>query len=740
MQLLLPIFPPEVKLITPTLGVFARDGIVNYLHCGVPIYCHAADALNSFRYITSQFVLQGLCRKVAISRCFGISYDSVKRNSRRLAEQGERAFFGDEHRGGHGYKLVSTVLDRMQRQLAGGTSNSEIARLAGVSEGAIRYAIKQGKLKKTTLTLLASGDGVVGSHRTERSVADHYYGDRMGIAASRESERVAASLGKLAEALPLFEPANNVCQAGVLLLLPALLAQGLLKGKALYGQLKQGYYGLVTVLLLLCFMALSRLKTPEQLKQCKVGEFGKLLGLDRCPETKCLRRKIEQIVAQGKAQDYNTILFQHWLPAEAEDNFYFYVDGHVRVYHGSQGNLPKKYVARQKLCLPGTTEYWVNDELGQPYLVVTGQLNAKLKQTLIDQIIPLLVKETAGYIDEQQLAADPDRARFTIIFDREAYEPNFFKWLWETYRIAVITYRKHVKDNWSETAFSEHDVTVIAKQQMMKLAERSIELGGMVMREIRKLSDSGHQTSVLTTHRQITTAQVGGRMFSRWSQENYFRYMVQDYDLDRMAEYGIENEAAEQQVVNPCYNQLTQQLKQLREKQNRLKAQFYKIIDDNWDADLDSLRESIQDQSELPEKIQCYQLEIDQKLSERNQTDYYIAIKDMPADIRYNRLKTESKLFMNVIKMIAYRAETAVVNLLIPYYKSSHQQGRMLVKEIIQSDADLIPDYGNNTLTVRLHTLSTPRANRAAMELCKILNDTETVYPNTNLKLVYEMV
>jgi hypothetical protein len=571
-------------------------------------------------------------------------------------------------------------------------------------------------------------------------VQDKCYGDRMGIAASRETERVAASLGSLPEALPLFEPAQNVCQAGVLLMLPALLAQGLLKGKALYGQLKKGYYGLVTVLLFLCFMALSRIKTPEQLKQCKVGEFGKLLGLDRCPETKCLRRKIEQIVALGKAQDYNTVLFHHWLQASDEDTFYFYVDGHVRVYHGKQGNLPKKYVAREKLCLPGTTEYWVNDELGMPYLVVTGQLNAKLKQSLTEQIIPLLVKETAAYIDEEQLAQDADRARFTIIFDREAYEPKFFKWLWEAYRIAVITYRKHVKDKWSETAFSAYEVEVIGKQQAMMLGERSVELGGMVMREIRKLSDSGHQTSVLTTNRQITIAQVGGRMFSRWSQENFFRYMVHDYDLDRMVEYGIENEDTEQRVVNPCYNQLAQEIKKLREKQNRLKAKFYKIIDENLDDDIDKLREHIQEQSELQEKIQLYQLEIDHKLEERKQTDYYIAIKDMPENSRYNRLKTESKLFMNVIKMIAYRAETAVVNLLIPYYKADYKQGRMLVKEIIQSDADLIPDYGNNTLTVRLHSLSTPRANRAVMELCKILNDTETVYPNTNLKLIYEMV
>lgn len=148
MQLLLPIFPGEVKLITPTLGVFARDGIVNYLHCGVPIYSHAAVDLNIFRYISSNFVLQGLCKKVEISRCFGVSYDSVKRNARRLAEQGERAFFGDDHRSGHCYKLLPAVLDRMQHQLDAGMSNSEIARQEGVTEGAVRYAIKQGKLKK----------------------------------------------------------------------------------------------------------------------------------------------------------------------------------------------------------------------------------------------------------------------------------------------------------------------------------------------------------------------------------------------------------------------------------------------------------------------------------------------------------------------------------------------------------------------------------------------------------------
>jgi hypothetical protein len=561
----------------------------------------------------------------------------------------------------------------------------------------------------------------------------------MGIGTSREADRVLASLGDLQETLPFFEVANNVCNAGVLFILPSLLAQGLLKGETLYKKLSKGYYGLVTVLLFLAFMALSRIKTPEQLKNCKVGELGRILGLDRCPETKCLRKKIGEIVSQSKAQEYNAALARDWLSEEGDEPFYFYIDGHVRVYHGRQATLAKKFVSREKLCLAGTTEYWINNELGMPYLVVIGHLNEKLKVAIKQQIIPILLKETAAFIDEEELIKE-GRPRFTMIFDREAYEPGFFKWLWEKHRIAVITYRKNVKDKWSPDEFIEYETEVIGKKVKMKLAEHRVELSGMKMREIRKQSDSGHQTSILTTNDQLDMERVGGKMFSRWSQENFFRYMVQDYDLDRMAEYGVDMEDANKKVVNPSYRKLTHEIKKLKEKQNRIEAKFYRIVDENLDNDLEKLKSSVEKQSDLRDKIQAYQREIDEKINARKQVDYYITIADMPEGKRYNKLKTESKLFMNTIKMIAYRAETAIVNLICPYYGKAEKEGRMLVKEIIQSDADLMPDYQNNLLTVRLHSLSTPRANRAVEKLCKLLNETETIFPNSNLKLVYKTV
>lgn len=127
---------------------------------------------------------------------------------------------------------------------------------------------------------------------------------------------------------------------------------------------------------------------------------------------------------------------------------------------------------------------------------------------------------------------------------------------------------------------------------------------------------------------------------------------------------------------------------------------------------------------ELIEKIEQHQLKEQQIESQRNKTTARIKLKDMPEQERYNKLKPESKMLMNIIKMICYRAETAVANLLTEFFIRGKEEKRMLVKQIIQTSADLIPDLENNTLTVILHSLSAPRFNAAANKLAKLLTET----------------
>ena len=148
MQLLLPIFPDETKMITESLGVFKLDGLVYYLHCGVPIYIHSEEDIQSFRYITTKFIVAKLCKKSEIQKCFGVSYDSINRDVNKVNEQEGSGFFSKEGRHGSPYKLVAPVMEKIQKGLNEGKSNCQLAREANVSEGSIRYAINTGKLKK----------------------------------------------------------------------------------------------------------------------------------------------------------------------------------------------------------------------------------------------------------------------------------------------------------------------------------------------------------------------------------------------------------------------------------------------------------------------------------------------------------------------------------------------------------------------------------------------------------------
>ncbi len=532
-----------------------------------------------------------------------------------------------------------------------------------------------------------------------------------------------------------FESCEGVMNAGLLFSIPALIAQGIFKAKEHYKSWQKGYYGLKHILIVLAFMSLSRIKKPEQLKNCPPGELGKIIGLDRIPQARCLREKIAFLTSQGKARSFQNALAESWIASD--ECIYFNIDGHVRVYHGSKANLPKKYVSRQKLCLTGTTEFWVNDTNGLPIMNVAGELNENLKQS-IEQIIPILIKDTQ-HLMPALLKKDKNihPILFTLIFDREAYQPSFFQQLWKQ-EIAVITYRKNVKDVWDEKLFKHTDVQVLGKTVSMLLCEQKVVLDGANFREIRRLSEGGHQTSIITTHPYLLKEEISGKMFGRWSQENFFRYMIQDYDIDHLIEYGTETIDENKMVVNPAYSKLSHHIKKSKEKKARLDARMYQLITEQSDKTIDYVAETIGENDTLQQKINVMQDEMNKLKEERKKISHRIALKDMPEQVRYNKLKTESKLFINTVKMIAYRAETALLNQIKPFYKDIDKDGRMLIKQILQSDADIKPDYENKILYVTLHSLSTPRANQSVKELCNILNETETIYPETDLVLKFK--
>ena len=563
----------------------------------------------------------------------------------------------------------------------------------------------------------------------------------MGNGATRSLERVAAAMGALGAAPVEFQATCDVAQGGVLLALPSLLAAGLLRYTPEFYQLPQGFYGIESIFLLLALMALARIRSLEQLRYQAPGEWGKLLGLDRIPEVRTLRAKINLLCREaGQALRWNGELAKQWIARQNDADLYFYCDGHVRVYHGDQTALPRHYVARERLCLRATTDYWINAMDGQPFLYVNKEVDPGLIATLQQDVIPWLETSVPKTPEQERRVSEDARAHwFTIVFDREGYSPDFFEQMRKK-RIAMLTYHKFPQDDWRAEEFAPCRVELAGGEAMtLQLAERGTQLSNKLwLREIRKLAESGHQTSILTTNFQAPMATLAASLFARWSQENFFRYMREHYSLDRLIEYGTEPIPDAVSVVNPAWRKLDSQIRTQTGQRHRLAARFGALALAE-DPTVPQVQGFQQRKGQLQEEIQVLDLEIDKLKLQRKETTRHIPVNSLPEEDRFTRLRTERKHFIDTLKMLAYRAESSMASLLREYLARGDDDARALLRQIFQTDADLTPDLATGTLTVRLHHLTQSAHDQAIQQLLVDLNATQTLFPGTNLTLVFKL-
>lgn len=560
----------------------------------------------------------------------------------------------------------------------------------------------------------------------------------MGVGCSRSEERVLASVGQLDKAETRFESNHDVSMGGVLFALPALLANGLLRHLKKYYHLPRGFYSIHHLFLTLALMALLRLKSPENLRNVAPGEFGKLIGLDRIPEVKTLRSKLEILSYQKQASIWSSDLSKDWMDNNPEAAGVLYIDGHIKTYYGKQTKLPHRYVSRQRLCLRGMSNYWINDYLGSPFFVISEAVNKGLLSILKSDIVPRLLKEVPNQPTAEQLKANPNLYRFILVFDREGYSPSFFKLMWEK-RIACCTYRKFVKEQWSNSEFKLFDIKLSNGEiEQMMLAERGLFLGKKIwLREIRKLTKSGHQTSILTTDFVHDKTHIAPQMFTRWCQENYFKYMIEHFGIDRLIDYETEDIDATTKVVNPEYRRIENKIKSTAGKLGRKKVKFY---ENNFDSSKSENEQSKskKNKAELLEEIELYENDLTVLKEKRKAIKHHVAIAELPESEKFKSLAKDKKLIVDTVKMIAYRAETAMVGI-IRKYMSRSDDARSLIRQVLKTEADIKPDYENNILEISLHHLTNRASDEIIQHLCEQINNTETIYPDTNLRIVVKL-
>jgi transposase-like protein len=735
-QMTLPIFPTESTLLSATVAVQKKDGHVYYFQGPNPVFVHPADDIASFRMFTSQLYDNGHCSQMDIVRAFGVTQSSVKRAVKKYRAHGPSSFFERASPVRKPRVLTDEVLERAQSLLNAGKSREEVARELDIKPNTFNKAIHSGRLTVPVQPAPPSLQSE-SSSKSERSEADSQ--PAMGMACHRVMERIAATRGDISEAETRFEPAHDVPNGGVLCALPALLENGLLKGVQDYLNLPSSFYGLTHLLLLLAFMALARIKNVERLRYEPPGEWGKLLGLDRIPEVRIVREKINHIADHSRVSEWGSALSTDWMTVDPCAVGVIYTDGHPRPYYGKQTKLPRRRMARLRLCLRSMSDYWVNDRHGRPLFVVSTPLTSGILATLKTDVVPRLLKEMPNQPTEEELQANPCLHRFVMVIDREGYSPDFFKEMWDEHRIACQTYHKYPGDDWKKEDFADYLVTMPAGYVVkMKLAEKRTRLNNdFEVREIRKLNDNGHQTSIISMDLTSDLTVISGHMFGRWCQENFFKYMMENFDIDKLISYKLEDMDESRKVVNPAWRKLDNQVRSKAAKLNKMKVEFSNLTLGEGLKKKDMEAFELQ-KGQLHEDIAGMERDIEDLKAARKKAKRHIAISELPDDDRFKQIAPTRKQFIDTIKMIAYRAETAMAGILRDILFRTDDT-RSLLRDLYTMEADIIPNKDDQTLTVRLHHFTNAMSDRAIQNLLDYLNDAEVIYPGTDLKMVYKL-
>ena len=503
--------------------------------------------------------------------------------------------------------------------------------------------------------------------------------------------------------------------------LPVLVASGVFEcAQKIYGSLGPAFYGLRTSLLTLLLMALWRIKRPEGLKEYSPQDLGRVLGLDRAPEVKTLRRKLARLAAAGRAVQFGQALAQQRVALRGAALGFLYTDGHVRVYHG-QHALPKAHVTRMRISMPATSDYWVNDMAGDPLFVVTAQANAGL------------VKMLPGILD--QVRALVGKRRVTVVFDRGGYSPKLFQQILAA-GFDLLTYRKGRYPRIPRRCFQACRTRCDGRTISYVLADQEVRLlkGKLRLRQVTRLMDNGHQTPILTSRRDLPAAQVAYRMFDRWRQENFFKYLREEYALDALVEYAAVPDDPTREVPNPAWAALDAQLHQTHAQLDRLQAEYGLEALTNLEQQRRTMRGFKTAQGKLGHKIwSAWQriLNLEKRRAAAPRRVPVRAVMDEPVV----KLAPERKHLTNLIKMVAYQAESDLLRLVAPHYRRAGDEGRTLLQTALASAADI--EVTQTELRVTLAAQSSPHRTRAIAALCEELNQTKTIFPGSRLHLHY---
>ncbi|MGH9100267.1 MAG: putative transposase, partial [Acidimicrobiales bacterium] len=336
------------------------------------------------------------------------------------------------------------------------------------------------------------------------------------------------------------------------------------------------------------------------------------------------------------------------------------------------------------------------------------------------------------------------KATPTVAFDRGGWSPRLFAELTGA-GFHVLTYRKAPRRGEPKSSFALHELTDdLGRRQRYWLSERTVRIGYtdderrkryFTCRQVTRLDHaSGHQTQVLTTRTDLSAAEVAYAMFSRWRQENFFRYMRHTYDLDALDSYAKSDDDPTRQVPNPEKKRAKAGVNAAKRAERVCERVLAQVLASAEDGTLDV------DEANIALRAATTSLHAARQqvaVAEEDAKEVPARVALAEAHPEAKRVVPERKRLHDVVRMAVYNTTSSLARVIGPYYRRADDEARMVLREAFGVSGDL--EIVGDELHVRLDPLSAPRRSRAVAGICDVLNTTDTLYPGTKLRLVYSM-
>jgi len=300
----------------------------------------------------------------------------------------------------------------------------------------------------------------------------------------------------------------------------------------------------------------------------------------------------------------------------------------------------------------------------------------------------------------------------------------------------LLTYRKGRYPRIPRKSFRPHRTRQAGRWITYLLADQSVRLlkGKLRLRQVTRRMDNGHQTPILTSRGDLPAAQVAYHMFERWRQENFFKYLREEYALDALAEYAVEPDDPTREVPNPAWAATDAKLRQAQAHVDRLQAEYGLEALASLERQHRTMRGFKIAKGKLGLKIWSLLQRALQLEARRDKLPRRVPVQAV-TDEPVVKLAPERKHLTNLIKMVAYQAESDLFRMLAPHYRRVNEEGRTLIQSALASAADI--EVTDRKLRLTLAPMSSAHKTRAIAALCQELNKSDSVFPGSDLRVRY---